>query len=403
VANFFTRIFGTSSQQLGGLPYFGPELINRTPSGGKNPEGLASVRRCVALLSDAVASTEIGLMQKLPSGGKVAVSGNEISKALARLRYRDIELAMQDALYVGNGFLKVSKADGILIQAIPAHRVSVAVDQSGAVWYQIAADENLNQPEQTLSSGEVIHIRYRVDAQSPLLGISPLRQVSGSMSAIVESYFLQSRLSENLSNAGLMLATDTNLTKEQIIRLKQVADEQTSGFKAGGSIILANGLKPVDSKISLSIKDADLIEALRFSVEEVSRIYGVDPSQLAHSQNTSFATAAEMRRAFLSSTLKPLLIRVADAFNEALLSSDEQDQGLRIEFDAADFGAGKELAETLSTLVNSGILTANESRNRMGLPDFDAGDIPRVPANVMPAGDWSDYYKQPSKAEPLLG
>jgi HK97 family phage portal protein len=223
------------------------------------------------------------------------------------------------------------------------------------------------------------------------------------MSAIVESYFLQSRLSENLSNAGLMLATDTNLTKEQIIRLKQVADEQTSGFKAGGSIILANGLKPVDSKISLSIKDADLIEALRFSVEEVSRIYGIDPSMLGYSQNTSFATAAEMRRAFLSSTLKPLLIRVADAFNEALLSSDEQDQGLRIEFDAADFGAGKELAETLSTLVNSGILTANESRNRMGLPDFDAGDIPRVPANVMPAGDWSDYYKQPSKAEPLLG
>jgi HK97 family phage portal protein len=223
------------------------------------------------------------------------------------------------------------------------------------------------------------------------------------MSAIVESYFLQSRLSENLSNAGLMLATDSALTKEQVIRLREVANEQTSGFKSGGTLILSSGLKPVEGKISLSIKDADLIEALRFSVEEVSRIYGIDPSMLGYSQNTSFATAAEMRRAFLSSTLKPLLYRVADAFNETLLSPEDLDNGLRIEFDAADFGAGKELAETLSTLVNSGILTANESRNRMGLPDVVAGDITRVPANVMPADDWSNYYKQPKQAEPSIG
>lgn len=384
-------------------PYFMPGSLNRPAGSSKSPEGLAAVRRCVAILSDAVASTDLSLMQRLPQGGKVAVSGNELSKALSKLRFRDIELAMQDALYIGNGFLKVNKNNGIEIQAIPAHRVSVVVDQSGDAWYQVAADENLNQSEEVLSSGEMIHIRYRVDASNGLVGISPLRQVSGSMSAIVESYFLQSRLSENLSNAGLMLATDSNLSKEVVTRLREIADEQTSGFKAGGTLILSSGLKPVDSKISLSIKDADLIEALRFSVEEVSRIYGIDPSMLGYSQNTSFATAAEMRRAFLSSTLRPLLIRVADAFNEALLSPEDLDNGLRIEFDAADFGAGKELAETLSTLVNSGILTANESRNRMGLPDFDTGDIPRVPANVMPASDWSDYYKQPTQAEPSIG
>jgi HK97 family phage portal protein len=165
-------------------------------------------------------------------------------------------------------------------------------------------------------------------------------------------------------------------------------------------LILSGGLKPMKSELSQSIKDSELVEAMRFSVEEISRIYGIDPSMLGYSQNTSFATAAEMRRAFLSSTLKPLLIRIADAFNEALLSSSELDSGLRISFDAADFGAGKELAETLSTMVNSGILTVNESRNRLGLPDVADGNIQRVPANVMPSGDWLDYYKQ---TNPNLG
>jgi HK97 family phage portal protein len=223
------------------------------------------------------------------------------------------------------------------------------------------------------------------------------------MAAIVETYFLQSRLSENLANVGLMLGTDAQLTKEQVLRLKDIANEQTQGYKAGSIMVLSGGLKPMSSELSQSIKDSELVEAMRFSVEEVSRIFGLDPSMLGYSQNTSFATAAEMRRAFLSSTLKPLLIRVADAFNHALLSSDELDSGLSISFDAADFGAGIELAQTLSTMVNSGVLTTNECRNRLGLPDIDGGEIARVPANVMPSGDWADYYKPTDKAIANLG
>jgi HK97 family phage portal protein len=146
------------------------------------------------------------------------------------------------------------------------------------------------------------------------------------------------------------------------------------------------------SQQHISQKDSDLIEALRFSVEEASRIYGVPPSMLGYSQHTSFATASEERRAFLSSTLRPLLMRVADAFNAALLSDAERMAGISVEFDSSDFGAGREMAETISSLVNSGILSLNEARNKLSLIDVPGGDVPRVPSNTMPQSSWQTYF-----------
>jgi HK97 family phage portal protein len=157
---------------------------------------------------------------------------------------------------------------------------------------------------------------------------------------------------------------------------------------------LSNGLTTSDSHQNISQKDADLIEALRFSVEEASRIYGVPPSMLGYSQHTSFATAQEERRAFMSATLRPLQLRVADAFNQALLTEQERLDGLSVEFDSTDFGAGRELAETISSLVNSGVLTLNEARNKLSLVDVPGGDTPRVPANVMPQDSWQTYFNQ---------
>jgi phage portal protein BeeE len=115
---------------------------------------------------------------------------------------------------------------------------------------------------------------------------------------------------------------------------------------------------------------------------------------LGYSQHTSFATAQEERRAFMSATLRPLQLRVADAFNQALLTEQERLDGLSVEFDSTDFGAGRELAETISSLVNSGVLTLNEARNKLSLVDVPGGDTPRVPANVMPQDSWQTYFNQ---------
>jgi HK97 family phage portal protein len=393
--NWFQRFWGMGASQPS-APYFGPSMTNWAGSQVSDPTGLAAVRRCVSILSDGVASTNVSLLQSLPGGGKISVVDHPSARALRLLSYPDIELMLSDALYSGNGFALVDRSDRatVRVQVISAHRVTVAVDQQGKPWYEIAENSLLNQPKMTVPQRDMVHLKYRVDPSNPLVGLSPLRAAKGSHAALTDVYLLHGRLASNQSNPGMILSTEKDMTKEQVTRLRELWDQQSGGFKTGGTVILSNGLTTADSKQHISQKDADLIEALRFSVEEASRIFGVPPSMLGYSQHTSFATSAEERRAFLSSTLRPLMLRVADAFNQALLTEAERMAGLSVEFDSSDFGAGKELAETISSLVNSGILTLNEARNKLSLVDVEGGDIPRVPSNTMPQDSWAKYFNQ---------
>ncbi len=401
MANFFTRIFGTSSQQLGGLPYFGPELRNAQSVLGKNPQMLAGIRRSVSVLSDAVASTEITLVQKVPSGGRKRITGTPISEALAAIRFTSWETAIQDSLYTGNGFMSVEQTnDGIVIQSVPCHRVSVALSKSGEIFYQVAADENVNEPERVLSSKQMIHIKYRCDSASPHVGVSPLAQISGSLAAIVETYHLQAAIARNVSSVGLMLVTESNLTKESSIRLKEICDSQTQAHAAGSTLILSSGLKPVTAN-TMSLKDADLVESMKFSISEIGRVFGIPSSLLNQSEESSYSKASEERRAFIQNTLKPLFMRIQDAMAHALLTREDINAGYQVEFDLTDIS--QEQSEVLSSLVNHGLVTINEARSKLNLVDIEGGDVARSPANTLPISDWLQYYKQPEAPEPSIG
>jgi HK97 family phage portal protein len=388
MANWFQRFWATGSSQTPS-PYFGQTMTNWAGSQVRDPAGLAAVRRCVGIISDSVAAMPAQVMTKGKSGGLVALADHPAARALRLLTYTDTELLVIDALLSGNGFAVY--ANGRL-ESVAAHRVSAGVAAGGGVWYEITADDRLDQPKRTIPASQMVHLRYRVDPSNPLIGLSPLRAAKGSHAALTEVYFLHERLATNQSNPGMILSTDKDLSHEQVHRLRELWNQQSAGFKSGGTVILSNGLSTAESNQNISQKDSDLVEALRFSVEEASRIYGVPPSMLGYSQHTSFATASEERRAFLSSTLRPFLIRVADAFSQVLLTEAERLAGLSVEFDSSDFGAGRELAETISILTNSGVLTLNEARNKLNLVDVPGGDIPRVPANVMPANSWTTYF-----------
>lgn len=394
IKEFFARVIG-NSQSSSGYPYFGTSMVNYATPAKKSPEGLASVQRSVQILSDSLCSTKLSVMRSLPSGGYEQVVGTPLANALKRLKYRDLDVAITSALIGGNGFLRITRGEVITIAAVAAHRVTIAVDNEGNPWYRISEDTNLNQPAEIVSSTEMIHLRPKINRENPLLGISPLTQIHASLPAICDAHFLMGALANNVATAGLILATDAVLQKDQITRLRDLADQQTSGYKAGGTLILSSGLKPVSSQVEASLKDQDLIAALAFSTVEVSRVYGVPPTLLSDTAQTSFNTASELHRSFQRTTVRPLQARVASAFSEALLTAQDIDDGLEICFDNADFGAGKELAETLSTLVNSGVFTVNEARNALGFADQEGGDIPRAPMNVAPINDWQTYFSQP--------
>jgi HK97 family phage portal protein len=123
--------------------------------------------------------------------------------------------------------------------------------------------------------------------------------------------------------------------------------------------------------IGINPKDAQLLESRSFSVEDICRWFGVDPSMVGHGNAVSnWGTGLEQKMiGFLTFTLRPLLTRIEQAVNKQLLGVNEQGK-LYTEFSIEGLlradSAGR--AEFYTTMVTNGIMTRDEVRSKENMP-----------------------------------
>ncbi len=369
--------------------------------GAVDPSQLAAALRSASILSDALASAPPAVYVPVVGGGREMLV-NDAARCLMRTRFADWETCFLSCQLGGNGFLRVvrnERGGAHSLQGIPARLVSVVIDRTGRVWYEISADETLGISEQTVNASDIIHVKAR-NTDNAVVGVSPLRAAGASIANAVETYSLQKSLFHNLNNAGLAFSTDLELTADQMNQLRDRVDKQTKGYAAGGSIILSNGLKIDRGGNGTTAHDETLIEALEFTTREIARAFGVPPSMLAQADQSSYSTASEERRHFVTATLEPWAARVASELTAKLVTPEDQTAGVAIAYDftASLMGHGEERADALSKLVNAGIMSVNESRNLMGMSDVEGGDMLRSPSNTYPMDAWLDF--KPSQDTP---
>jgi HK97 family phage portal protein len=189
----------------------------------------------------------------------------------------------------------------------------------------------------------------------------------------------------------MALCTDQPLIPKQVSDLRERWQEISKGEAYGGVAILAYGIKPVPLPAEKVI-EAQIAEMSRVTVAEISRAYGVPLQLLNETSSLNYSTSVELQRAFANFSLIPLGQRVTDALSLALLSREERLGGMVIQYDFSSLllGSGQELAEFASKLVNGGVVTVNEARDYLGLPDIPDGGILRTPVNTAPLGLWAE-------------
>ena len=133
------------------------------------------------------------------------------------------------------------------------------------------------------------------------------------------------------------------------------------------------------SRQGLSAVDLQLIELLKFSIEDIARIFNFPVRLLHHfhgGQRISEGTYQAQGADFDRYTLRPHAGRLQSAFGWALLNPMEQQAGLRILCDTSRVAEGT-LTEEIEALgraaANFGIMMPNEARERLGLPDHPEG------------------------------
>ncbi|MFP3708172.1 phage portal protein [Paraburkholderia sp. SIMBA_009] len=179
----------------------------------------------------------------------------------------------------------------IAMYVLDPRRVVPLVATSGAVFYQVAADPLRGLPEQlTIPASEIIHDRG-ICPWHPLIGVSPIvaAAAAGTMGNRIQS---NSRaFFGNMSRPGGVLSTPGKISDETADRVKRQWETNYGGANAGRVAVVGDGLKY--DAVTMSATDAQLIEQLKWAVEDVARCYHV-PLYKIGADPTGSKTAANI-------------------------------------------------------------------------------------------------------------
>ena len=335
-------------------------------------EGFAALRRGHEIVAGQLVSTPMLTFNE----GK-ETPDSPIAACLAATNPADLETSVSDMLLTGNGWLFISKANGVptRLENVQAFRMS-AVVKDGAVVYM--------KDGKQIKESDYVHLMCR-NYLSPFVGDALVAAYSASVASILGTQLIFNQLQGNGSHAEVFLGTEASLTRDQMMQLRTAYLDQTAANvgKMGGVVILSNGLTPTTARRLPSALDADIVEALNFSVAEASRMTGVPLAMLSVKDSVAYNSSIEMQRSFFRVTMKPLFHRVEQELSRKL--------GADIRYDVGEIvlGYGVERAETLSKMIMAGIVTINEARAAISYGPIKDGENSAMPMNMAPLSAWA--------------
>ena len=332
---------------------------------------LEAVNRSVSLLVNSAASLDYDVKDKVHDG---VVTGIRQKTLNTLLNFRpnpyqsaqDFRTALfTDFVLEGNAFVHF---DGVFMYHLPADKVEILTDEKTFIKgfrYNGYVD---------FRESEVFYFRD-LSSDSIYRGSSRLQAADKSVNLLYSMQQFQENFFDNGAVFGLVLTTDNTLS--------QVAKEKTIAYwlqkynvKNGGKrpVILDSGLKP-HQLAETNFKDMDFDQSIKTHGEKIMQAVGVPPILLQGGNNANITP--NLRLFYLESVLP---------INRKFISAVERYFGYDVEAVTSSVSALqpelKDIAAYHSTLVNAGIISANEARTELRYDAKPGNDDLRIPANI---------------------
>jgi HK97 family phage portal protein len=334
-------------------------------------EELEIVNRGVNMIVDDVA--EIPVRVGDATKGQNIVKGLKRSKVDLLLNkepnpFQDISTfkrnLITDYLLDGNIFIYF---DGVHLYHIPADNVIIHSDTKTYI-------EKYTYNDVDYSPDEIIHIKEN-SFYSTYRGVSRLKPAVRTMKIIRAMRTFQDNFFNNGAVPGLVLKSPNTLSdriKERMMASWQARYRPDSGGRR--PLILDGGLE-VDSISDTNFKDLDFQNAILENEKIILKTLGIPPILLDSGNNANIRP--NLRLYYLESILP-----IHRKMNYAL----ERFFGFEIKEDVTEIPALqpelRDQSAYYTSLVNGGIITAAEARERLGFEEIDNTQDIRVPANI---------------------
>ncbi len=366
----------------------------------------AMVEACVSAYAQTVAMCPGDHWVKLANNGRERVERSALSRIMRRPNdYQSISdflLNVTRRLYEkGEAFALAIRNDRGEISEIHWMRDGwplIAVD--GSIFYSLRGNEVVDQRfnlVDPIPARDVLHVRLHTP-RHPLRGESPIAAAALNIAASGAAMDQQITFYLNQARPSFMLETDQQLTKEQTEALRQRWMDQTTGDNAGGTPILAWGLKA--KPVTMKASDGQLAELLKMSDQNIALSFRI-PLQVLGVGGTPFASTEALMAAWKSSGLGFALNHIEEAFGRLFGLKGFPYEYLELDANALMRSAFKDRIEALRLGVIGGIFSPDEARAEEDLPKVEGGHgaMPRVQQQVVPLS-YGTELKPPTKDNP---
>jgi HK97 family phage portal protein len=312
---------------------------------------------------------------------------------------------MASCLYTGNTYaLLVRDARNVVaaMHLLDPRLCQAMVAPDGSVWYRTSQKQVVEAIQsEYIPARDMLHHRL-LCMTHPLVGISPL--VAGIYSAQTGQTIQQNSLSffSNMSRASGVLTVPGHMGDAEKTRQLTMWEQCFKAGSMGRAAILDGGLKW--EPLSINAADAQLIEQLRWSVEDVARCFRVPMYMISDASKISYKNSEQLARNYYAQTLQYHLesieARIEQVFGlgSSVYCEFDLDSLLRMELDVR-MTAYKEA-------ISSGVMTINEARRKEQLPPKKGGDEPLIQMQYIPlsrSGEQLDKAMSAQQTAPPAG
>ena len=216
---------------------------------------------------------------------------------------------------------------------------------------------------------DVVWFRY-FNPLDEYAGLSPIAPVRLSADMGMDALRANRAAMGNESLPGLVIETSDYPTDDEVREFYERWESRYKGAeKSRRPALLSKGMRAAN--MGFSPRDMEYVHSLRWSLEDVSRTYGVPKAMLGDMERTTFSNFRTARRVFWEDTVLPQLAFYEETIRQALLPSAGAEPGADVSFDIGAIEALRENENDRATrrtaYVKAGILTVDEARAELGL------------------------------------
>ena len=354
-------------------------------------EQLEIVNRAVNMIVDDVAEIPFSVGEKI-------VGTNNILKNIRRSKvelllnvepnpFQDISSFKRnliiDLLIDGNIFIYF---DGAHLYHLPADKVTIYTDDSTYI-EKFTYDNSIDY-----SPNEIIHVKEN-SFNSIYREVPRLKPAYRTMQLLASMRNFQDNFFKNGAVPGLVLKSPNTLSEKVKERMMQAWSMRYNPNSGGRRPLILDGGLEVDPLTDVNFKELDFAESIKANERIILEAMGIPPILLDGGNN---ANIRPNHRLYYLETVLPVVKKLGYALERFFGFSLSEDvtgiPALQPEL--------RDQAAYYATLVNTGILSANEAREALGKEPVAGFDEPRVPANIAGSATNPEQGGRPEEAAP---